>query len=477
MTNATPQIRRTKIVATVGPACRAPGMLDKLIGAGIDVFRVNMSHASVEDLEHWVRAAREASSRAGRSVGVLADLQGPKLRTGPLVDHAPVLLQNGSTLEITTEPVQGTSARVSTAYAALPKDVKPGDRILLSDGSIELSVRKTTPTTVVCDVVHGGWLREHAGMNLPGVAVSSPSLTDKDRADLAHAVRLQVDFIALSFVRSEQDVADAKAAIAAAGGDTPVVAKIEKPEAIEHLDAILKMTDVVMVARGDLGVEMPPEKVPTLQKLIIRQAAAHLVPVITATQMLESMVHSPRPTRAEASDVANAIMDGTDATMLSEETAAGEFPVEAVATMVRIALEAEAHSPLYALRSPRVSNDSHAISHAACTIAESIDVRAIAAFTRSGFSARIVSKDRPCVPIYAFVPDESVARRLALDHGVQTCIIDFARTTDALLAAVEAELLERKVVDPGEAVVVVGGTPMGVRGRTNFLKIVRAGAG
>jgi pyruvate kinase len=471
-----PQIRRTKIVATVGPSAKPEGMLDALIAAGVDVFRVNMSHASGDDLTAWVRSARAAAARADRAVGVLADLQGPKLRTGALAGHKPVTLEAGATLEITTEQVEGSAQRVSTAYAPLPSDVKPGDRILLSDGTIELSVRSTTPTTVVTEVVHGGSLREHAGMNLPGVAVSSPSLTEKDRVDLAHAVRLGVDFIALSFVRSAQDVADAKAAIRTAGGDVPVVAKIEKPEAIEQLDAILAKTDAVMVARGDLGVEMPPEKVPTMQKLIIRRAAAHLVPVITATQMLESMVHSPRPTRAEASDVANAIMDGTDATMLSEETAAGEFPVEAVATMVRIALEAEAHSPVYTLRSQRVDNDSHAISHAACTIAESIDVRAIAAFTRSGFSARIVSKDRPCVPIYAFVPDEGIARRLALDHGVTTCVIDFNRTTDQLLAAMEAELLARQAVAAGEAVVVVGGTPMGVRGRTNFLKIVRAGS-
>jgi len=471
----TGQIRRTKIVATLGPSSRDRSVIRLLVEAGVDVFRINFSHASRDDFDRGLADVRELSAAAGRSVAVLADLQGPKLRIGELERHEPVVLIEGQSFDITTQPIVGNRARVSTTYRGLTRDVKAADPILLADGALELRVIAVDGDTVRCTVIHGGVLGEHKGMNLPGVSVSVPALTEKDRGDLAHAVSNGVDFIAISFVRRADDVAEAKALVRAAGADTPVVAKIEKPQAVDDLENILRVSDAVMVARGDLGVEMAVERVPILQKRIIRSATAHLVPVVTATQMLESMVHAPRPTRAEASDVANAIIDGTDAIMLSEETAAGEYPVESVRTMVRIALEAEANFPPREKRRARVDTDSHAISHAACTIVESIDVRAIAAFTRSGFSARIVSKDRPIVPVYAFVPDEQTGRRLTLDWGVLPIVIDFAGTTEGLLAAVEAELLRREAVVQGEAVVVVGGTPMGVRGRTNFLKIVRAG--
>ncbi len=469
------RLRRTKIIATLGPSCSDSPTARKLIDAGVDVFRINFSHASHANFESWSSMIRAAAAQSGRSVAILADLQGPKLRIGQLENHQPVTLQEGALFRITTAPVIGTSQQVSTIYSELPRDVRRGDRILLDDGALELRVESAADSTVLSTVVHGGILGENKGMNLPGVNVSSPALTDKDRDDLTFAVERGADFIAISFVRHPHDVAEAKAAVKAAGSDAPVIAKIEKPEAIERLEDILRESDAVMVARGDLGVEMAPEQVPTLQKHIIRRAGAHLIPVITATQMLESMIHSPRPTRAEASDVANAIIDGTDAIMLSGETAAGEYPLQAVQTMVRIALEAEVNFPPRERRSQRVTNDSHAISHAACHIAESIEVRAIAAFTRSGFSARIVSKDRPPVPIYAFVPDDRISRRLALDSAVQPCVVDFGRSTEDLIENVEAELMRRGVTKSGEAVVVVGGTPMGVQGRTNFLKIIRAG--
>ena len=469
------RFRRTRIVATMGPASSDPLVVRRLINAGVDVFRVNFSHATHDGFDQWLSTVREAARAADRHVGVLADLQGPKLRIGRLENHQPVMLAAGSIVEITTEPVLGNAARLSTTYAPLPYDVRPGDRILLNDGAIELQVRTTTEDTVTTLVLNGGELGENKGMNLPGVAVSSPALTDKDREDLAYAVKRGVDFIAISFVRRAEDVEEAKELVHQAGASIPVIAKIEKPEAIEGLDAIMRASDAVMVARGDLGVEMPPERVPTLQKHIIRQAKEHLIPVITATQMLESMISSPRPTRAEASDVANAIIDGTDAIMLSGETAAGLYPVESVETMVRIALEAETSFPPRERRRLRVETDSHAISHAACHITESIETKAIAAFTRSGFSARIVSKDRPTVPIYAFVPDEETARTLTLDWAVLPLVLDFKLNTEDLLEAVETELLARGAVRVGEAVVVVGGTPMGVSGRTNFLKIVRAG--
>jgi pyruvate kinase len=467
--------RRTKIVATLGPSSAEDAMIGKLIRAGVDMFRINLSHASHDDFKRWIGLVRASERELRTTVGVLADLQGPKLRVGAMERHHAITLHDGAGLEITTEPVAGNAQRISTTYAHLPKDVKPGDRILLDDGRLELRVTGVHGNTVSTVVVHGGKLGEHKGMNLPGVAVSSPSLTDKDKEDLAMALEAGADYLALSFVRSAQDVLDAKAAVKAAGSDVPVVAKIEKPEAVDHLEEILDISDAVMVARGDLGVEMAPERVPTLQKQIISRARAHLIPVITATQMLESMMHSPRPTRAEASDVANAIIDGTDATMLSGETAAGEYPLEAVETMVRIALEAERSFPPRERRRSRVESDSHAISHAACYIAESIDVQAIAAFTRTGFSARIVSKDRPLVPIYAFVPDERIARRLALDWAVRPCILDFGKSTDELVAGVDEALLQMQAAQRGQAVVLVGGTPLGVQGRTNFLKIMRAG--
>ena len=466
--------RRTKIVATIGPSSATPELVAALVQAGVNVFRINMSHTTHEQFRARIAMVRDAERDAGITIGVIADLQGPKLRIGQLQNHTAVTLTAGAPLEITTASITGDARRVSTTYAQLPKDVKAGDRILLDDGRIELRVTATTGTTVSTVVVNGGELGENKGVNLPGIKVSSPSLTEKDCEDLALAVAGGVDFVALSFVRSAQDVLDAKAEVKKAGGDTPVIAKIEKPEAIDHLDEILHVADAVMVARGDLGVEMAPERVPTLQKQIISRAREHLIPVITATQMLESMMHSPRPTRAEASDVANAIIDGTDATMLSGETAAGDYPVEAVATMVRIALETERSFPPVRerRRTKAVTSDSQAISQAAISITESIDVRAIAAFTRTGFSARIVSKDRPTVPVYAFVPDERIARRLSLDWAVQPFIVDFGRSTDDLIAAVEQKMLGILAMDQGQAVVMVGGTPLGVQGRTNFLRIM-----
>jgi pyruvate kinase len=469
--------RRTKVIATIGPSSDSPALVSRLIDAGVNVFRINMSHASHDEFRRRVAMVREAEKQHGITVGVIADLQGPKLRIGSLEGHKPVTLAAGQRLEITTAPVVGTAARVSTTYASLPKDVKPGDRVLLDDGRIELRVLHADTTAVMTEVVNGGELAEHKGMNLPGVRISSPTLTEKDLEDLAVVVPGGADFIALSFVRKAQDVIDAKAAVKEAGGDAPIIAKIERAEAIDHLDEILDVCNAVMVARGDLGVEMAPERVPTLQKQIIARARAHLIPAITATQMLESMMHSPRPTRAEASDVANAIIDGTDCTMLSGETAAGDYPVEAVSTMVRIALETERSFPPVRdrRRSLNITNDSQAISQAAISITESIDVRAIAAFTRTGFSARMVSKDRPTVPVYAFVPDERIARRLSLDWAVQPCVLDFGRSTDDLLAAVEERLLSLRAVYHGQAVVLVGGTPLGEAGRTNLLKIMRPG--
>ncbi len=334
--------RRTKIVATLGPATDTPEALRALIGAGMDVARLNLSHSTHAEHARRVAMVRAEAAQAGRSVGILMDLQGPKIRTGSLVGDQPVELRAGQRITITTAPVEGTAERVSTTYEALPHDVQPGDRVLVSDGLIELRVLEASGAEVACEVVYGGTLRAHQGINLPGVQVSASSLTPKDAEDLRFGLCQGVDYVALSFVRQPSDVVSLKDLIASLGANTPVISKQEKPEALDHLDGILAVSDGVMVARGDLGVEMPPERVPAAQKSIIRAANRAAIPVITATQMLESMITSPQPTRAEVSDVANAILDGSDAVMLSGETAIGRYPLRAVEFMARIAADIEA---------------------------------------------------------------------------------------------------------------------------------------
>jgi len=473
-------MRRTKIVATLGPACDSDARLRQLIEAGLDVARVNFSHGT--HAEHATRIARvRAQAEAvGKPVAILQDLQGPKIRTGSLKEKLPVLLQDGASFTITTEPLEGDARRVSTTYQELPRDVDVGDRILLSDGLIELQVTAVHGNDVVSQVVQGGSLREHQGINLPGTAVSTSAITDKDREDLRFGLEQGVDFVAMSFVRRAADVQQLKDLIASAGAKIPVVAKIEKPQALDDLQAILDVADVVMVARGDLGVEMQPERVPIAQKQIIQAAAEHNVMVITATQMLESMIQNPRPTRAEASDVANAIFDGSDAVMLSGETAVGKFPVEAIRMMHRIAVTTESSerykqdlATLDRLRASRDRADSSlAISHAARTIAETVNVTAIVAFTQSGYTARLVSKDRPPVPIFALTPEPFVARRLALYWGVTPLICPPIDRLDDLTDYMRKILLEHHCVQPGDQVVMTGGHPLAARGATNFIKIV-----
>src|SRR5271169_5606349 len=340
-TTARPSPRRAKIICTIGPACNTEAAMRDLLRLGMDIARLNFSHGTHEDHAHNILRLRRAAEREGRTVCIMQDLQGPKIRTGPLERHEPVLLKTGSVVTITPQDVPGTATRISTTFPDLARELTPGARILLSDGLIELRVRAARGKDVLCDVLNGGMLGEHKGINLPGVALSIPALTEKDRKDLEFGLKHGVDAVALSFVRTAADVSMVKHIIATHHSDLPVIAKLEKPQAIDHLEEILEVTDGVMVARGDLGVEMPPEKVPIIQKHIIRRASDWRKPVITATQMLESMVENPRPTRAEASDVANAIFDGTDAVMLSAETASGRYPREAVTMMARIVVEAE----------------------------------------------------------------------------------------------------------------------------------------
>ena len=463
--------RHSKIVCTIGPVTRSPRMIRKLIQAGMDVARLNFSHGTHEQHAQSIAMLREAAAERKRPIAILADLQGPKIRTGALAGGGTVLLRAGQKFVITTAKVLGDSTRVNTTFHPMPREVKRGDRILLSDGLIELRVEGTSHTEVTCQVVNGGILGEHKGINLPGVQLHVPALTAKDRVDLRFALAHGADYIAASFVRRPEDVALAKSLVRRAKKDTPVIAKLEKPEAIENLDGILLASDGVMVARGDLGVEMNPERVPVVQKSIIARAREFRRPVITATQMLESMTENPRPTRAEASDVANAIFDGSDAVMLSAETATGKYPVEAVGMMARIIEEAEASIHEYPRPAPQEKlMVAETVAELVCHASRELHMKLIAVFTHSGFTARLVSRYRPLVPIVAFSPEGETRRRMALLWGVTSRSIVDIKKIDGLAAIAEKRLVEERLVKKGDVIGIVAGTPMGIRGTTNFMK-------
>jgi len=465
-------VRRSKIVATLGPASSEEAVLERLLRAGVDVIRLNFSHGEPHEHLAVAQAARAFARAADRPLAVLQDLSGPKIRTGRVAQ--PIALVEGQAVVITTdESVEGRPGLISTSYDRLPRDVKPGDRILLDDGRIELRVARTAGGEVDCVVVHGGPLGSHKGMNLPGVKLSAPALTEKDRRDLAFGIANGVDYVALSFVRKAADVDEAKQLIRELGGSAPLVAKIEKREAVDDLPAILDAADGVMVARGDLGVELSTEEVPVLQKRIIESANAAGKVVITATQMLESMIESPRPTRAEASDVANAILDGTDGIMLSGETAVGCFPVQAVETMARIALYTEQH---YGMRAPaRVSGHqgtlvARSLARVANTVAEELDCRLILAFTESGTTARLLSSYRPKAAIAALTYNEETYRRLALCWGVTPLRTVYAATTDEMVARGEELLKAKGLARAGDVVLMMAGHTH-VRGATNMMRV------
>jgi pyruvate kinase len=463
--------RHSKIVCTIGPASRSPRIIERLLNAGMDVARLNFSHGSHADHAQSIAVLRAAAVKIQKPIAILADLQGPKIRTGPLAGGSPVQLQSGQRFVITTARVLGDSTRVSTTFRPLPKEVHRGDRILLSDGLIELRVEQVRGQEVICQVANGGALGENKGINLPGVQLRVPALTPKDRQDLVFALKQGANYIAVSFVRRPEDVVLAKTLIRRAGKDTPVIAKLEKPEAIENLDAILRVADGVMVARGDLGVEMNPERVPVVQKTIISRARQFRRPVITATQMLESMTENPRPTRAEASDVANAIFDGSDAVMLSAETASGKYPVEAVSMMARIIEEAEASITEFPRPAPQEKlKVAETVAELVCHASRELHMRLIAVFTHSGFTARLVSRYRPLVPIVAFSPEAETRRRMALIWGVRPRSIPNVAKIDGLATIAEKRLLEEKLVRKGDVIGIVAGTPMGIRGTTNFMK-------
>ncbi len=471
--------RKTKIVATIGPASSSEAQLEALIVAGVNVVRLNFSHGTHAEHAEVIERTRRVADQLGEPVAIVQDLQGPKVRTGLLVNHRPMNLKDNSILTITTREIDGRDNVVSCTYQNLPRDVQPDDCVLVDDGNIELRVLEVKPQEVVTQVVHGGPLGEHKGINLPGVNISIPSLSAKDRDDLAFGLAHGVDYVAISFVRRAEDVQEAKQLIGELSGEhVPVIAKLEKPQALDNLHAILGAADGVMVARGDLGVELSPQEVPIAQKSIIAAANERGRWVITATQMLESMIANARPTRAEASDIANAIFDGTDAVMLSGETSVGAYPALAVRTMATIAKEAERHLDRWGLwheRHTTTDDDALAIARAARELAFEREVKAIVAFTRSGRTARLMSKERPACPIYAFSPEMKVVRQLALAWGVTPFHSPYVDSAEAMIAAAEEITLAKGLAQRGDQVVFVGSLPVTEHGRTNFLKLHRIG--
>jgi pyruvate kinase len=461
---------RTKIIATIGPSSSNPVVLEQLVKAGMNIARINCSHADHDTIAKTVKTVREISERLDLPIGILLDLSGPKLRTKKLA-NGQVELIAGRQFTLTSRELVGNEEIVQTNYAPLAKEVKAHDTILLRDGLIELKVVHANETDVTCEIVNGGILKDQQGINVPGVRLSIPALTEKDKADLAFGLKQEVDFVALSFVRDAKDIEELRELIGDHWPPVMIIAKLEKPEAIESLDAILDATDSVMIARGDMGVELPPEKVPPVQKLITRKANAKGKPVITATQMLESMIKNPRPTRAEASDVANAIYDGTDAVMLSEETATGAYPVEAVRMMDRIAYQAEASVDFSKLHTHELPTSAHAIAHAACSMAVDMKAKVIAAFTKTGSTARLISQFRPPNEIIALTQQEHVYRQLSLSWGTTPLMLTEVSDSESTLAMVEETLSKRGLVAVKDNVVITGGLPIAARGPANFVKL------
>jgi pyruvate kinase len=472
-------MRRTKIVCTIGPASSAAETLGRLVEAGMDVARLNFSHGTHAEHAHVVRRLREGEERWNRPIAILQDLQGPKVRLGTFGagGGGRVDLEPGAAFSLVAQPIVGTAERATLSHPEYFEAVRPGDLIWMDDGMIQLRVEERVSDAVHCRVVVGGRISDHKGVSLPHVPAPMSCLTPKDREDLRFGIDQGVDFVAVSFVRSGADIDEVRRFLRDQGAAIPIVAKLERQEAIANLPDVLATVDAVMVARGDLGVDVPLEEVPHIQKDVIRRARAAKVPVIVATQMLESMVTHVRPTRAEVSDVSTAIFDGADAIMLSAETATGRFPVEATGVMARIAERAE--QAVARMDTPRRRREGvgfpEALSDAAATAAQALGARAIVAFTQSGFSARLISQERPGVPIIALTPFTEVRRRLALSWGVSSRLIRKVETTDDMIEEVEAALLGDGIVRVNDVIVIISGSPMWVTGSTNLLKLHRIG--
>ncbi|MGV9239595.1 pyruvate kinase [Streptomyces nigra] len=468
-------MRRAKIVCTLGPATDGYDRTKALVDAGMDIARFNLSHGTHAEHEERYQQVRKASDETGHSVGVLADLQGPKIRLGRFTE-GPVLLERGDTFTLTVEPdAEGDRHQCGTTYPGLADDVTPGERVLVDDGKVCLQVTGIDGPRIHTTVIEGGIVSDHKGLNLPGVAVSVPALSDKDEADLRWALRTGFDVIALSFVRSGRDIDDVHRIMDEEGRRLPVIAKIEKPQAVDALDDIVAAFDGIMVARGDLGVEMPLEQVPIVQKRAITLARRNAKPVIVATQMLDSMIDHSRPTRAEASDVANAVIDGTDAVMLSGETSVGKYPVETVRTMAKIVEAAEedvlAHGlpPLTEHNKPRTQGG--AVARAAAEIGDFLGARFLVAFTQSGDTARRLSRYRSPIPLLAFTPEPATRSQLNLTWGVETFLGPHVDSTDAMVDQVDELLLRYGRCKKGDTVVITAGSPPGVSGSTNLVRV------
>jgi pyruvate kinase len=471
-------MRRAKIVCTLGPATDSYDQIKALVDAGMDVARLNLSHGSYAEHEDRFQRVRKASDEAGRSVGVLVDLQGPKIRLGRFRE-GPVLLERGDEFTITVEETEGDRNICGTTYKGLAGDVTPGERVLVDDGRVALEVVSVDGPRVLTRVVEGGMVSDNKGLNLPGVAVSVPALSEKDIDDLRWALRAGADVVALSFVRSGADIEDVHRVMDEEGRRVPVIAKVEKPQAVENIEGIVAAFDGIMVARGDLGVEMPLEQVPIVQKRAIKLARRNAKPVIVATQMLDSMIDNSRPTRAEASDVANAVIDGTDAVMLSGETSVGKYPVETVRTMSRIVEAAEEDvlakglPPLTGHNKPRTQGG--AVARAAAEMGDFLGARFLVAFTQSGDTVRRLSRYRSPIPLLAFTPDPATRARLNLTWGVESFLGPHVDSTDAMVAQVDEELLKIGRCERGDTVVITAGSPPGVSGSTNLVRVHHIG--
>lgn len=468
-------MRRAKIVATLGPASNTPGTVRALVEAGMDVARLNLSHGTYTDHELSFRLVRQAAEATGRAVGIMADLQGPKIRLGTFSD-GPVLLNAGDRFTVTAEEVAGTASLVSTTHVGLPNDVRPGDPVLIDDGRVALRVLEIDGPRVVTEVVEGGMVSDHKGLNLPGAMVSVPAVSEKDVEDLRWALSIGVDLVAMSFVRQASDIEPVYQIMDEEGIHRPIVAKIEKPQAVQNLPEIVEAFDAIMVARGDLGVELPLEQVPLVQKRAVSLAREKAKPVIVATQMLESMVSASRPTRAETSDVANAILDGADALMLSGETSIGTFPIEAVDTMGRIieSIEDTALERIPGIEGTPTTK-AGAISRAAVAVASQLSAKFLVAFTETGRTACVLARYRSRVPLLAFTPEAQVRNQLALTWGVEAFNVDAVTHTDQMVRQVEAKLLEIGRAKVGDFITIVAGSPPGIPGSTNAMRVHRMG--
>jgi len=466
-----PLIHRTKIVATIGPASDSPEMIRKMLLAGMNVARLNFSHGNYADHAERIQRLRAAAEELDLPLLLLQDLQGPKIRVGDLPPEG-MMLNDGDCL--TLVPIADYTGQPNTVgidYPYVAEEAEPGTQVLLDDGLLELRVEKVDGNAVHCQVIEGGRLKSHKGVNFPTLNLRLPSMTEKDKRDLDFGIEQGVDLISLSFVRKPEDIQTLKALLHEKGAHIPVLAKLEKPQAIANLEAIVDECDAIMVARGDLGVEMSPEKVPLIQKRIILMCNQKGIPVITATQMLDSMIHNPRPTRAEASDVANAILDGTDAVMLSGESAVGDYPLEAVKMLARIAIEVESEAE-FINYPPDGLDDTHAISEALNAMDDILNLQCIVTFTETGYTAKLAASERPKAPIVAYTPNPQTYRRLNLVWGVRPVLLPAPESTlEALLPQIETDLLQRHFASTGDKILVMGGLPMRQAGGTNFLKI------